>query len=258
MNHQQQARLKAALGHNEQLQLGGWVTLGHPAIAEIFSNAGFDWVCVDLEHSMIDLNQAAQLIQAIDSNGASPLVRLSSLDDVQIKRILDHGAHGVIVPMVNNRQDVDAIVRAVHYPPIGRRGVGLARAQAYGAGFKDYCAQHTANAIIVVQIEHQEAVSNIDAILGSNEVDAFIVGPYDLSASMGIAGQFDHPKMVQALATIRQAARKHNKCGGIHVVEPETQALDNAVAQGYNFVAYSVDIRMLDVASRLAVGRVKR
>ena len=111
-----------------ELLVGGWITLYHPAIAEIFANANFDWIAVDLEHSVITMREAEELIRIIELKGISPLVRLSSIDEVQIKRVMDAGAHGVIIPMVKNANDIDDINRYILYPPRGNRGVGLARA----------------------------------------------------------------------------------------------------------------------------------
>ena len=118
--------------------VGGWLSLGSPAIAEIYCRAGFDFVVVDLEHSTTSLEHTEAIIRTVDLAGSTPLVRISSLDSVQIKRVLDAGAHGVIVPMVKSEADVERAARAMHYPPRGDRGVGLGRAQAYGPGFRDY------------------------------------------------------------------------------------------------------------------------
>ena len=127
--------LKSKLRNNE-LTIGTWLSLAHPAIAEIMVKAGFDWVTIDLEHSVITVREAEEMIRVIDLGGSVPLVRLSSNDSVQIKRMMDAGASGVIVPMVNSLEDVERAVSAVHYPEKGTRGVRLARAQGYGTTFQ--------------------------------------------------------------------------------------------------------------------------
>ena len=124
--------------NSKKLTLGSWITLGHPAIAEIMARAGFDWLVVDLEHSVIDLNMASDLIRVIDLCGVAPLVRLTSNDQNQIKRVMDAGAHGIIVPMVNSVEDAKKAINSLYYPPIGNRGVGLGRAQNYGIEFEEY------------------------------------------------------------------------------------------------------------------------
>ena len=191
-----------------QFTLGSWITLAHPAIAEIMSGAGFDWLAVDLEHSVITIREAEELIRVVALSGVCPLVRLSANDPVQIKRVMDAGAHGVIVPMVNSTSDAEQAVKAVRYPPEGKRGVGLARAQGYGSAFKRYKEWVNQESVVVVQIEHIEAVNNMEAILSVDGIDGFIVGPYDLSGSLGVPGQFNHPSMKVAMDTIQSTKKE--------------------------------------------------
>lgn len=235
---------------NKQLTLGSWITLGHPAVAEIMSKAGFDWLTVDLEHSVITLREAEDLIRVIQLSGKSALVRLTSNDANQIKRIMDAGADGIIVPCVNSADEARKAINAVYYPPRGSRGVGLARAQGYGAGFQQYKQKLIDESIVIVQIEHINAVNNIESILQVEGVDGFIIGPYDLSASMGYPGDFEREDVKQAIKHVCAVARKLNMPQGIHIVEPDKQALAKAIEDGFTFIAYSLDIRMLDVACR--------
>ena len=245
-------KLKMKLAENSTT-IGSWITLAHPAIAEIMSKAGFDWLVVDLEHSVITIREAQELIRVIDLCGVTPLVRLSANDGVQIKRVMDAGAHGIIVPMVNNAEDARLAVSSVRYPPFGNRGVGLARAQGYGTGFGEYKKWLENESVVIVQIEHIEAVNNLDAILAVDGVDGFIVGPYDLSASLGIPGQFDHQLMRDAMNRIIAEGSGSGKVPGIHVVEPNIEGFKQRIDQGYRFLAYSIDIRMLDCACREGV-----
>jgi 2-keto-3-deoxy-L-rhamnonate aldolase RhmA len=230
--------------------VGAWMALAHPGIAELLCAAGYDWVAIDLEHTTISLGEAEALIRVIDGRGVTPLVRLTSNDAQQIKRVLDAGAHGVIVPNIKSREELLRAFRAMHYPPRGERGVGLGRAQGYGASFQDYRAWLDEHAVLIAQVEHVDALANLEELFGSPELDAFLVGPYDLSASMGLAGQFEHPSFVAALAKIRAAAAAADKPAGYHVVEPDPEALRARVAEGYRLLAYSVDFRLLDVACR--------
>jgi len=241
--------LKAEL--NTSLQtIGSWITLAHPAIAEIMAKAGFDWLAVDLEHSVITIREAEELIRVIDLCGVAPLVRLSANDPVQIKRVMDAGAHGVIVPMVNSAVQAEQAISAVRFPPQGRRGVGLARAQGYGRRFDEYLNWVSEEAVVIVQVEHIEAVNNLEAILAVESVDGFIVGPYDLSGSLGVPGELNHPLMKEAMERIISVGAASGKTPGIHVVEPDVEELKLRIEQGYRFVAYSVDIRMLDCSCR--------
>lgn len=240
-----------------QVSLGSWITLGHQGIAEIFTNAGFDWLVVDLEHSTITIAQAGELIRTIDLAGASPLVRLTSNDANQVKRVMDAGAHGIVVPMVNSAQDAEYAVAATRYAPRGHRGVGLARAQQYGSGFKDYLQWQQDGPVVIVQIEHQAALDNIEAIVSVPGVDGFIIGPYDLSCSMGIPGEFERPEFQTAMRQILTTGLRFGCPAGLHIVEPDTEKIRQAIDEGYRFIAYSVDIRMLDVSARAGVSAVK-
>jgi 2-keto-3-deoxy-L-rhamnonate aldolase RhmA len=237
--------------------IGSWITLGHSGIAEIIARAGYDWIVVDMEHSVIAIDTAGELIRVIDLCGAAPLVRLTSNHPDQIKRLMDAGAHGIVVPMVNSADDAARAVAAVRYAPEGSRGVGLARAQGYGVSFKDYFEWQKHNAVVIVQIEHRDALAVLDAILAVPGVDGFIVGPYDLSCSMGIPGQFEHPDFIAALNTILEAGRRLCVPAGLHIVEPDLERLSQSITQGYRFIAYSVDIRLIDVGARQGIQHLK-
>lgn len=241
-----------------QLTIGSWITLGHSAIGEIMARAGFDWLTIDLEHSAITIHEAEELIRIISLCGVPALVRLTSNDANQIKRVMDAGAHGVIVPMVNSREDAKKAVQSLYYPPIGRRGVGLARAQGYGTSFSAYQKWLEDEAIIIVMIEHIDAVNNLEDILTVPGIDGFIIGPYDLSTSMGIPGNFEDPGMIEAIEKIRTTSSALGKTGGLHVVEPDSAKLREAIDNGFRFLAYSLDIRILDVHSRLGLEDCRR
>jgi len=244
-----------------ELTVGSWITLGNTSVAEIMAKSGYDWLVVDLEHTAISISQAGELIRTIELSGVASLVRLTSNNENQIKRVLDAGAQGIIVPMVKSVEDTISAVAATRYPPLGNRGVGLSRAQGYGSSFQKYLSwQSDVNdgPVVVVQIEHIDAVSNLDNILNVNGVDALIIGPYDLSCSMGIPGEFNHPEFKKTIKNIIEIARKKGVASGLHVVEPDLKALNKAIKSGHKFIAYSVDIRMLDVSARNGVEESKR
>ena len=236
--------LKKALRSNI-LTIGSWISLAHPAIAEIMADAGFDWLTIDMEHSVITIREAEELIRIIDLKGKTPLVRVTSNEPNQIKRVMDAGAHGVIVPMVNSREQAEAAVRAVKYPPFGTRGVGLARAQKYGAGFDDYVRWLEEEAVVIAQVEHIDAINNLDSILTTEGIDGTIVGPYDLSASMGKPGKFEDADVMGAIARYEEISRKLNKPLGYHVVPPDYTQVKARIEKGYSFVAYSTDFLFL-------------
>ena len=237
--------------------IGSWLTMPSLAISELMAKVGFDWLTIDLEHSSLSIEQAGEMIRIIDLAGVSPLVRLTSNDGNQIKRVMDSGAHGIIVPMVKTKGDAEQAVSSVYYPPKGIRGVGLARAQNYGIGFHEYRDWLEENAIIIVQIEHIDAVNNLKDILSVDGVDGYIIGPYDLSASLGVSGEFNHSSMIEAMNEIYRVATTLGKYGGIHIVEPDTDLLKQSVLEGFTFLAYSVDFRMLDVSARIGMKSFK-
>jgi 2-dehydro-3-deoxyglucarate aldolase len=240
-----------------KVTLGSWITLGHPAIAEILAKAGFDWLVIDLEHSVISIDVAGELIRVIDLCGVAPLVRLTSNDPNQIKRLMDAGAHGILVPMVNTAAEAARAVAATRYPPRGSRGVGLSRAQGYGAKFQEHLKWQSDGPVVIVQIEHKDALDAVEDILNVPGVDGFILGPYDLSCSLGIPGQFERPEYVSAVTRILETGKRLGRPAGLHIVEPNLQELEQAIHQGYTFIAYSVDFRMLDVSARQGIARLR-
>lgn len=241
-----------------RLTLGSWMALGSEAVAEILAGAGFEWLVVDLEHSGITLREAERMIRVSELAGAAPLVRLSDNDPVQVKRVMDAGTQGIVVPMVNSVQDAERAVEAMHYPPRGGRGVGLARAQVYGAGFEAYKSWLAEESVLVVQVEHVRAVENLEAILAVEGVDAFIVGPYDLSGSLGIPGDFEHPRMLEAMDEIARVANFARPAAGFHVVLPRPELVKEKIAQGYTFIAYSVDFLFLGQSARDGLAAISR
>lgn len=241
--------LKAKLRRSE-FTLGSWISIGHPAVAEILARVGFDWLVIDLEHSVIGIETAGELIRVIDLCGVTPLVRLTSNSPDQIKRVMDAGAAGIVVPMVNCAEEAVRAVAATRYAPQGRRGVGLSRAQGYGVAFAEYLEWQREGPVVIVQIEHQDAIPELESILQVPGVDGFIIGPYDLSCSMGIPGRFDDRRFQDALARIRETGKRLGCPAGMHIVEPDLVRLAETRSEGYTFVAYSVDFRMLDVVAR--------
>ena len=231
--------------------LGTWLSLYGEAIAEVMVNAGYQWVTIDLEHSAITIAEAEKLIRVIDLAGAKPFVRVSSNDSVQIKRVLDAGAQGIIVPMVSTKQDVLKAIDAINYPPKGSRGMGLARAQGYGeASAKEIYIKSKSNEIeLYIQLESKVALENLDDMF-AQDINGYMIGPYDLSASMGIPGEFNNPDFIAAENKILEVAKKYDIKRGYHIVEPDIEQLNLRQSQGYNLIAFSVDFRMLDVMAR--------
>ena len=237
--------------------IGSWLSLGHESIAEIMSAAGFDWLTIDLEHSVIDTGKLHSLILAIESNGCVPLVRLTANDPNLAKRVMDAGAYGVIVPMVNSASDAELAVKSIKYPPAGHRSVGIARAHGYGPRFTDYVKVANEESILIIQTEHIESVRNLEEILEVEGIDGLIIGPYDLSGSLGLPGELSHPKVVEAKKRILGTAREKGIAAGIHIVYPSIEELGKCLEEGYRFIAFGTDILFLGESCRDSVRDIK-
>jgi 2-dehydro-3-deoxyglucarate aldolase len=247
-NHQQ-SLLKSKMD-SKTLTLGSWLTIPHQSIVEILASAGFEWLVLDLEHSAIDFQKTQEMMGHIQAQGMQGLVRVSSNEPVVIKRSMDIGADGVIVPMVLNQHEAQKAVDAVRYPPLGNRGVGLSRAQHYGIGFETYNEWVNSQSVVIIQVEHIDAVNNLESILGVEGVDGIIVGPYDLSASLGKPGQFNAPEVVEALNRVEEISSKYNKSLGFHVIKPSHSEVTAKVKKGYTFIAFSFDFLFLGDKAR--------
>jgi 2-keto-3-deoxy-L-rhamnonate aldolase RhmA len=236
---------------------GSWITLNNPSIAEIMADAGFDWLCVDMEHSVTDYTEAQQLILAIQSKGIKAYVRVGENNTRIIKRVLDAGADGIIVPSVNSAAEAKKAVDAVKYPPHGTRGVGLARAQSYGFGFDKYRDGASKDIKLIVQIEHINAIRELDAILHIEGVDGSFIGPYDLSGSLGKPGQWDEPDVKEALMKYEKTVKKYDKWVGFHVIQPDFNLVNEKICSGYNFIAFSLDVLFLGTLVRNQMTELK-
>lgn len=230
---------------NRSLVFGGWTSLGHASVTDMLSQSGVDFIGIDLEHSTISLEQAQAIIAHTQAAGLISLPRISSHNPEQIKRLLDAGADGLIVPMVNTKAEAEKVVEWSKYSPLGKRSFGISRAQGYGKDFDAYTSAWNERSALIVQIESIEAVRNIDDILLVKEIDGVMVGPYDMSGSLGIPGQLFHPDIKAACAKVIEACRRHNKACGTQVVDPTQQNVADALKEGYSFVVLSSDVFLL-------------
>lgn len=231
--------------------IGSWMQIPHPSVAEIMGQAGYDWVAVDMEHGAVSVHQLPDLFRALELGGTLPLVRLAQGHPNECKQALDAGAGGVIVPMVENAEQLMVTRNACRWPPAGTRGVGFSRANLFGKHFDAYCDEAQAP-LLVAMIEHVRAVDNLAEILQVSGLDAIFVGPYDLSASMGLTAKFEHLKFEAVMQRICALSREYHIPSGVHVVMPEPAELEQRIAQGYRFIAYSIDAVFLGSAANLA------
>lgn len=226
-------------------RFGAWISLAHPSIAEAFTRAGVDFLGLDLEHSTISLEQAQQLIAAAQAGGIPCLPRLSSHNPEQARRLLDAGADGLIVPNVSRPEEVARLIEWCKYPPVGARGFGVARAQGYGLEFDAYVADWNRRSTLIIQIESIQAVEAVDTLLRADEVDGVMVGPYDISGSLGVSGQLDHPRVQEACRRVAAACRARGKACGTQLVEPTEAGVAAALKAGYTFIVLASDVFIL-------------
>lgn len=240
--------------------VGTWLNSGSPIVAELMAMSGFDFVCVDAEHSAVDLPQTQQIFQAIRSGSqdCAAMVRLHGVDYSFVKQYLDAGAQGVIAPLVRTKSEAELLVEATKFPPMGLRGVGFCRANDYGMRLDEEFEVANKKTLVAIQIEHIEAVGNIDEILEVEGIDAVFIGPYDLTASMGITGQFDHVDYVKVRDKILEACKQHQKIPGIHVVKPEPAQVIARFCEGYQLLAYSLDITMLTESCTAGLNKIRK
>ena len=249
MAHEFRKRLKCG-----DTLLGTMVTLASAASAEILAAAGFDWLFIDGEHGPLGIRELNEILQAV-SHKTACIVRVPQAAEVPIKRALDLGAHGIIVPQVNTAEQAADVVRWARYAPEGARGVGLARAQGYGQTFREYLSRANDEIAVIVQAEHARAVDNIEAIARVPGVDAVLLGPYDLSASLGKMGQVDDPAVVAAIRRVTDACRAAGMPLGYFGVT--AAAVLPYAALGYTLLVAGVDTLYLGAGAKALLNELR-
>jgi 2-dehydro-3-deoxyglucarate aldolase len=228
--------------------VGTWLQLPCPEIAEIIARMGYEWAAVDLEHGAFTRACLPDMFRALELWGTLPFARLAEASLTQSKYALESGAAGLIFPMIESREQLDRAIECSIYPGgeffgTGRRGVGFCRANSYGQDFDSHLSNKGPGQeiVLVAQIEHINAVQRLDEIFAHPRLDACMVGPYDLSASMGLTGRFDEPAFLDVVARIERKAEEYRIGKGYHVVWPDEAALRDKIRSGYTFLAYGMD-----------------
>ena len=224
-----------------QPTIGSWMQLPNISVAEIMGQAGYDWVAIDLEHGSFSLEVLPAVFMALEHGKTVPFARIAQVCKKDIKQALDAGAKGLIFPMIDSAEELRNAISWASYPPYGTRGVGYSRANLFGKYFEKCVPQSTNELVFIAQIEHVNAVEDLDEILAVDRLDGIIVGPYDLSASMGLTAQFEHEKFVQVIRQIEKKAEQWKIPMGLHIVQPDEELLNNKIQEGYQFIAYGID-----------------
>ena len=238
------SKLKKSLNKRELL-FGGWISYDHPSIAETFALTGFDFISIDMEHAPISLSSAQRIISISQAYQIPCLPRPVSHSNDFFKPLLDSGSDGLIVQMVETSEEVENISKYLKYPPIGNRTYGVNRAHSYGLNFKDYVNNWNAESILIVQIESEQGVNNIQSIVSNPNVDGVMIGPYDLSGSLGVPGETSHPNVINASKKVIEICKKYNKSCGTQISNPDLKNINEAIDEGYTFIILSSDLFVL-------------
>ena len=228
--------------------IGGWMQLSNPNLAEIISDyKEYNWVAVDMEHGSFSTGNLPDIFRAIELKNKLALVRLPNKNTNICSQVLDAGCAGVIIPNIKKVSELIAIRDACYLPPKGTRGVGYSRANLFGKKFSDYKKGKT-KPIIIAMIENIISVKNLEQLIQTEGLDAVLIGPYDLSASMNITGKFNHPKFKSAIREIKKLSRRYKIPCGIHIIEPKHNILKKYIKLGYQFLPYSADTILFNTA----------
>ena len=230
--------------------IGTWITLDSFDNLEIILQYNFDWICIDLEHSTISLDSAKKYISLCEKYNKKTYVRIPEINKAYINKILDAGADGLIIANVKSSKDLKKCFDYSFYAPKGNRGMGLSRAQGYGANFDEYVSKDSKNIEIIPIIESKEAINNLEDILSHKDIKKSMIGPYDLSSSINKPGNFDSKEFKSLIKHYNIISDSLNKGKGIHVVEPDKSELKQKISDGYRFIAYSIDSVILEKFTR--------
>ncbi len=242
------SKLRSKLKKGE-VSCGSWQQIPHPSISELLASENYDWICVDLEHGSIDFSQLPILFCAIERYNVLPFARLGKSDSYHAHMALEAGAAGIIFPMISCGDQIKSLIQDSSWPPSGNRGVGFSRACLYGKSFESH-KNLARNPFFVAMIESKEGVRNLESIVSIEDLDAVIIGPYDLSASFNLLGDFNSHEFKEILTNIKNICKKYSKPFGIHIVEPSIKKYNEALAEGYNFISYSTDALFFQASSQ--------
>lgn len=232
-----------------ECSLGSWMQLSNSSVAELMGSSGYDWVAIDAEHGSFALSELPDLFRALELGNTLPFVRVPDQNLKFCQQVLDAGAAGVIVPLIEDAEMLASIIDATRWPPAGTRGVGYSRTNLFGGHFESYSTE-AQDPFVVAMIESRKGLINLEEIVSVPGLDAILIGPYDLSASLGKIGLFDDPEIKEAIDKIKMSCIARRIAIGIHVINPSTVELQARIGEGFTFIAYSVDSVMLRLTAQ--------
>ena len=239
--------LRSRIRSKERL-IGGWVTANSSLVTEAVASCGFDWVAIDMEHGISSLSDAISSIAVCERYGVEAFIRLPSADPFLARRLVDGGAKGLLVPVVEDAELLSGFTQHLRYPPSGRRGTAVVRANLWGDRFDDQIPSF--QPAIIAMIETTQGVDVAQNVAALEDVDALFIGPYDLSASLGTPGNFATQEFDSAMKAISDAAEQNNIALGYHQVATDTSELQRLFQDGFSFVAYGLDLHTMREAMK--------
>jgi len=253
----ERVKLKKKLRNRERMFVG-WVSYSHPSIVETFARAGFDFIAIDMEHSTISIEQAQRIIAASQAHGVPCIPRPVSHSNDWIKPLLESGADGMLVQMVNTPDQIRNLIKDIKYPPVGCRSYGVNRAHGYGFDFQEYVECWNATSSFIIQVESIEAVNNIEKLLDHDEIDGVMVGPYDISGSLGVPGKITHPKVIEASEKVIEACEKYGISCGTQVSDTTPENVNALFDMGYTYAILGSDLFVLWKWAEEMSGMIKK
>lgn len=235
-----------------RVTIGTWLQINNPTAAEVLANAGYEWIAIDIEHTDIDIVSLTALLRGMYGRGAAPIARVATNDVMDIRRALDMGAAGVLVPFVSTPDQAGRAVAAAKYPPQGVRGFSFCRANNWGVDFVAEARSANDRTSVIVMVESVEGVENVEEIVAVDGIDAIFIGPYDLSGSYGMPGQTQAPIVQAACRRVVQACERAGKAVGLLVVRPAPEAVQQAIDDGFTLICLGIDTVFLDEGARAA------
>lgn len=232
---------------NKKTVISSWSQISNPNLAEILCDKNFDCLTFDFEHGLFNISDLPNLLRVAEINKKASLVRLPNKNIEICRQVLDAGADGIIIPNIKNEVELKKIIKINLLPPKGKRGVGFSRSNKFGKEFKKYINSNT-QPLIIAMIEDIEAIKNLRKILQVKNLDGILIGPYDLSASMGIPGKFENREFKKNINLIKSECRNYKISYGLHLIDPSYSKLKKLIKEGYNFIPYSTDTFIINNA----------
>lgn len=220
--------------------IGFWCQFFDQFAIKVLCNNNYDWIALDMEHGVYNFKDISILSDIIKSHNKLPFVRLNESNENNIQRSLDCGADGLILPMIEDPNKLISLVSKMKYPPSGTRSVGYTNSNKFGLNLREDI-KIKSKPYLVIQIESLKGVENLKDLIKIKEVDAVMIGPYDLSASLGCPGDFKNKKFINCLKVVNQIIKKSSKLNGYHIVDPDPSELRQKIKLGYSFIAYGTD-----------------